>query len=47
MGEKGPGHDAQLRERGGVWYGALERGGRSAGRQDARPAGAGDSRHGT
>jgi hypothetical protein len=27
MGEKGPGRDAQLRERGGIWYGTLERGG--------------------
>jgi hypothetical protein len=27
MGEKEPGRDAQLRERGGIWYGALERGG--------------------
>jgi hypothetical protein len=40
MGKKGPRRDAQLRDRGGVRYGVLERGG-SGGRQDARSAEAG------
>jgi hypothetical protein len=46
MGEKGPGRDAQLRERGGIWYGTLERGGGSGGWQDTRPMEVGSGRHG-